>query len=104
MFTKAQLLDAIDELEMSPSTYQNCEKLATFYSLYDHLFGDRRPMPAVETTQEVIIGQYGGSDFLQAVEGLQAEAVWPVLNELMDSVNAFQPRLYEAVLQRLRSM
>lgn len=104
MFTKAQLLDAIDELEMSTSTYQNCEKLATFYCLYDHLFGDNRPAPAAQTAQEVTIGRHGGSDFLQAVAGRQAEDVWPVLDELMESVNAFQPRLYEAVLQRLRTL
>jgi hypothetical protein len=36
MFSKKELMDAIDELERSPSTYQNAEKLATFYLLYDH--------------------------------------------------------------------
>lgn len=99
MFTKSQLLDAIDELELAAETYQNCEKLATFYSLYDHLYGDKKPV--VEATREVIIGKYGESDFLRAVEGKDANTVWSIMDELMDSVLAFQPRLYNAVLQQL---
>lgn len=99
MLTKSQLLDAIDDLESMINTYQDCEKLATFYMLYDHLYGDKKPQ--VETTREVMIGKYGESDFLQAVEGKSAEVVWQILDELMDSVQAFQPRLYNAVLQQL---
>lgn len=99
MFSKAQLLDAIDELELAAETYQNCEKLATFYSLYDHLYGEKKPL--VDTTREVIIGKYGESDFLRAIEGKDAATVWAILDDLMDSVLAYQPRLYNAVLQQL---
>ena len=100
MLTKSQLLDAIDELESMTTTYQDCEKLATFYLLYDHLYGDKKPQ--LETTREVMIGKYGESDFLKAVDGKEAETVWQIMDELMDSVQAFQPRLYNAVLQQLR--
>ena len=36
MFSEAELSKAIDELEKTPVTYQDAEKLATFYILYDH--------------------------------------------------------------------
>ncbi len=102
MFTRSQLLDVIDELELSPNTYQNCEKLATFYTIYDHLYGEN-PSPQIrEPLREVIIGSYGESDFLSAVEGKSPEAVFPILDELMQAVMIFQPRLYEATLQKLR--
>lgn len=102
MFTKNELLDAIDELEMSPATFQNCEKLATFYSLYDHLYGARMPITAAEPVREVIIPKYGDSEFFAHVEGINAEYAWKVMEELMDAVKVLQPRLYEATLQRFK--
>lgn len=102
MLTKSQLMDAIDELETSCVTYQDCEKLATFYSLYDHLYGSSRPVPNVEMLREVTIAEYGGSDFLRSISGKDADAVWQIMDEVMDTVRAFQPRLYDATLQKIR--
>lgn len=102
MFTKNELLDAIDELEMSPATYQNCQKLSTFYSLYDHLYGDNRP--SLETVRQTIIEDYGDSDFLRAVEGSDAEKVFMILDELLDAVKVLQPRLYDATLTALNDI
>lgn len=102
MFTKNELLDAMDELEMSPATYQNCEKLATFYMLYDHLYGDKRPM--FETVRQTIVDEYGNSDFLLSVAGSDAEKVFRILDELMESVKLLQPRLYEATLTMLNDV
>ena len=99
MFTKNELLDAIDELEESAPTYQNCEKLATFYMLYDHLYGDKRPM--FETVRQTVIDDYGDSDFLRSVAGSDAEKVFSIMDELMESVKLLQPRLYEATLTML---
>ena len=101
MFSKNEFLDAIDELEMSPATYQNAEKLATFYSLYDHLYGDKSKMSAVESSREVIIQNHGDSEFLQAVSGKRSEDVWQVMDELMETVKMLQPRLYQATLERI---
>ena len=102
MFTKNQLLDAIDELELAPSTFQNCEKLATLYLLYDHLYGDKMPTAVQETIREVIIPRYGDSEFLTSIEGQDAQKVWMIVDELMETIKALQPRLYNATLQQLR--
>ncbi len=101
MFSKNELLDAIDELEMSPATYQNAEKLATFYSLYDHLYGDKSKMSAVESSREVIIQNHGDSEFLRMISGKRSEDVWQVMDELMETVKMLQPRLYQATLERI---
>ena len=102
MFTKNQLIEAIDELEMSPATYQNAEKLATFYQLYDHLYTQREPERRIESTREVTIDRYGDSEFLQAIEGQQAKAAWATMDELMSTIRALQPKLYQATIDRIR--
>lgn len=101
MFSKSELLDAIDDLEMAPATYQNAEKLATFYTLYDHLYVQKEPMQRIEPTKEVTINRYGDSEFLQAIAGQKAEEVWLIMEELMQTVQMLQPRLYRATLDRL---
>lgn len=102
MFTKNQLIEAIDELEMSPATYQNAEKLATFYQLYDHLYTQREPERRIESARETTIDRYGDSEFLQEIEGKTAQQVWETMDELMSTIRALQPRLYEATIDRLR--
>lgn len=102
MFSKSELLDAIDELEMSPATYQNAEKLATFYVLYEHLYVKKEPVSRVESVDEVIIGDYGDSEFLQTVIGMKSENVWMIVDELMDAVKTLQPRLYQATIAKLK--
>lgn len=99
MFTRKELLNAIADCEAGANSYQNCQKLATLYSVYDHLYSE--PSPIQETVREVKIDSYGDSDFLKAIEGRKAEDVWPVLDELMETVKAIQPRLYDAVLRKL---
>lgn len=102
MFSKNELLDAIDELEMSPATYQNAEKLATFYLLYEHLYVKKEPVSRVESVNEVIIGDYGDSEFLQTLIGMKSEKVWMIVDELMDAVKTLQPRLYQATIAKLK--
>ena len=102
MFSKNELLDAIDELEMSPATYQNAEKLATFYVLYEHLYLKKEPVSRVESVNEVIIGDYGDSEFLQTVMGMKSENVWMIVDELMDAVKTLQPRLSQATIAKLK--
>ena len=82
MFSKSQLLDAIEELEASPATFQNAEKLATFYTLYDHLFIQKEPMNRIESVKEVKIDRYGDSEFLEAITDKKPEDVWSIMDEL----------------------
>ena len=102
MFSKSQLLDAIEELEMSPATYQNAEKLATFYLLYDHLYVRKEPVNYIESTREVTIDRYGDSEFLQIISGKRSEDAWLIMDELMLTLSALQRKLYQATLDRLK--
>ena len=102
MFSKNELLDAIEDLEMAPATYQNAEKLATFYMLYDHLYCHKEPMNLVETTREVTIDRYGDTEFLKTIEGKDAEKAWLIMDELMSTIMALQHKLYDATIDRLK--
>jgi hypothetical protein len=103
MFKKNELIDAIEELEASPTTFQNCQKLATFYLLYDHLYGNSRPeLPTIERV--TIIDDHGDSEFLQSVAGSDAQKVFVILDELMQTVKVLQPRLYDATLTMLHDI
>ena len=102
MFSRKELLSAIAECEAGTNNFQNCQKLATLYTIYDHLYTE--PVTLQETVQENKIGDYGDSDFLQTVSGKKAEEVWKVVDELMETVNALQPKLYEAVLRKLKEV
>lgn len=102
MFSKNELLDAIDDLEMAPATYQNAEKLATFYTLYDHLYVREVPKNLVEMTREVTIDRYGDTEFLKAIDGMNAEKAWKIMDELMSTLMALQRKLYDATIDRLK--
>lgn len=102
MFSKNELLDAIDELEMSPATYQNAEKLATFYLLYDHLYVQKEPVNRFEQVREVTINKYEGSELYKAISGQNAAAVWAVIDELMATLQLLQPKLYRATIDKLK--
>lgn len=106
MLTKVELLSAIEELLDGKHTVQNCERLAAVYTVLDHLYpedtdvfrgysNDSGPEP------QPIIGNYGNSDFLNAIAGKNAESVWLIVDELMDAVSVLNPNLYRSVLRRI---
>lgn len=100
MLSKRELADAINELEESPRSYQDCAKLATFYSLYDHLYPDTvRGYSGYSGSG--LVGRYGDSEFLQAIADKDLAFAWGLMDELMSAVQVLNPRLYDSVLQKL---
>lgn len=102
MLTRRELENAINECENLPLTYQNCEKLATFYMIYDHLYTTKEPR--AEIKPETIINDYGISDFLVAVKGKQSAAVWGVIDELMSALKIVMPKLYDGALEKIENL
>lgn len=100
MISRKEIEDAIDECEHGDHDYATCQKLATFYEMQDHLYGQQRDY-AADAKEIATVGNYGDTDFLKTVEGMDAEKVWAVLDELMETLRAINPRLYRAVLRRL---
>lgn len=104
MFTRSELIDSIDELEHAPKTYQNMQKLATFYSIYDHLYGYSYSAPPQESVKQTIVDDFGDSEFLQSVKDKNADQIFEIIDELMETIRMLQPRLYEATLTEIRRL
>lgn len=101
MISERELIEAINECQKSPITYQSCEKLANFLIVYDHFFGTKYNDPPRDRQLENKISVEGESEFLQKINGMTPEKVWSVLDELLETLRITEPRLYNGVIRRL---
>lgn len=103
MITKRDLEAAIAECQgkRNPDA-KTCIMLAAFYTIRKEMFGEElleysySPAPYRNT-----IEIDSDSDFARAVNGREQDEVLPVINELMETLNVIQPRLYDAVMVKL---
>lgn len=107
MITEKDLKAAIAECQgaRNPDA-STCIKLAAFYTIQREMFGEEKnaephaysyaPAPMDEVYIE------SESDFAKAINGKPQSEVWKVLDEMMDTVEVIHPKLYRAVLDRLR--
>lgn len=101
MPTKEELLKAINEVSKLPDTYSKCQKLATFYILLNSLYSEEDLKNNVSTQFQSTIPDFGESEFLQKVKGHDINLVFGILDELMDAVKVFNPKLYNNTIQKL---
>lgn len=98
MINRIELESAIRECEAGDVSYSNYEKLATFYTIYDHLYTSKQ---LADVRNETVIGSYGNSEFLETVVGRKAEDVWAVIDELMSTLQVVNPHLYDGVMRKI---
>ena len=110
MITEKDLQEAIAECQGQRNPNANtCIKLAAFYTIRRELFGEEKDaerLPgysyAMQTESEPMIINESDSDFAKAIDGRRQEEIWPLMDEMMDTIHAIHPRLYMAVMDRLR--
>ena len=104
--------------EVNPNA-NTCIKLAAFYTIRQEMFGDAEgkstapavsgystqaaPVPAPEQA-ETIIDFDSGSEFSRAIDGRDAYSVWAVMDELMEVLNATNPRLFDGVMRKIHEI
>lgn len=64
-------------------------------------YGDAAPNPMAAPMAETVIGDYGDTDFLQMIAGMDAAHVWSVMAEAMEAIRIMQPRFYAGILRKL---
>ena len=87
----------IAKLESQPSTYVTIERLAWLYVVRDHLTVSPVNVPAVSGLDI----PHGDTEFMCNCAGKTVNHVMEIMDELMSTLNIIQPRLYEAVMDRL---
>lgn len=101
MITRRELDGAIRECENAPTSYQNCEKLATFYTILDHITEEPQEIEHSYDPPQGI-EKYGDSDFLQAIVGRDTAEIMAVMDELMETILITNPRLYQGVMRKIK--
>ena len=107
MITRSDLDSAIAECQgkRNPDA-RTCMMLAAFFTIRREMFGEEKeaispsysfaPAPIRNT-----IDLESESEFARAIDGKDLTEVFPVLDELMDTLQIIQPRLYSAVMAKL---
>lgn len=108
MIREDDLREAIAEMQgqKNPNA-QTCIKLAAYYTILDHITG-KEPTP-LQTYSDMssysagssAIEYDGESDFAKAIKGRDPSDVWPVMDELMTTLQVMHPRLYSGVMARI---
>ena len=83
---------------------KTCIMLAAFYTIKREMFGEEKeaehysyaPSP-IRNTVDID----SGSEFARAVNGMDLDDFLPIMDELMDTLQILQPRLYSAVMAKL---
>ena len=114
MITEQDLQEAIAEcIGQRKPTANTAIKLAAFYTIKRELYGEDKdavqlPAPApggysfLPAEEESLVDHPGNSEFARAIDGRPQKDIWPVMDELMETISTIHPKLYRAVLDRLR--
>ncbi len=111
MITLEDLQAAIAECQgIRNPTSSTAIKLAAFYTIKNELFGkdehvgnsEQLPSYSFASKPEDAITFDSGSEFSQMIRGKSTDEVLDVMDELMETLKAINPRLYAGVLRKLQ--
>lgn len=99
----------ISRLETEDSSWSNYEKLAALYTIRAHQNGavnmaqitEYSAASAPVAVRANVVGDYGDSEFLQAVSSCPASDAWRIMDELMGTLQMVNPRAYNSVMRKL---
>lgn len=107
MITEHDLDTAIAECQgkRNPDA-STCIKLAAFYAIKKELYGEEKQpvQPAYSyapAPNRNRIEIESDSEFARAIDGREQADILPVLDELMSTLKVIQPKLYNAVMDKL---
>jgi hypothetical protein len=104
MITSDDLREAIAECEgqRNPSS-DTCVKLAAFKYLLEKKEKPERIQITPRYSYASKPPEYdSGTEFSDLIKGKEYEKILPLIDELVTAVSAYNPRLYQAFLRKLR--
>lgn len=113
MVTEKDIRETITEIESKDhNSIDDCLRLSALYNILDRhsassrqtdLYGSyaQATNPDENVQAAEIVGDYGDSDFLRAMKGVNAQDAWLLVDELMESLKIVNRRLYDSVMRKL---
>ena len=103
MILEQDLREAIAECQGQPHPNANtCIKLAAFLTIKESMTEKDSTSGGVSfAAQPQQAGLDSGSAFAKKIEGLPTEKVLALFDEVMDTLQAVNPRLYAAIMRKL---
>lgn len=106
MITEQDLDQAIAEChgERNPNA-NTCIKLAAYYTIRNELFGRIEPIGYSASAGPVdthTIDYESDTEFSRMIHDREPGEVWPVMDELMETIQIIMPRLYDGVMRKLQ--
>ena len=111
MITEKDLQEAIAECQGQRNPNANtCIKLASYLTIQRELFGKEEEIiklpdvPTYSYTPAPTIDYPEDSTFGKLVDGKSLDDVLPLFDELLDTIQLINPRLYDGFIRRLREI
>jgi len=103
LITEKDLEEAIAECQgqRNPNA-STCIKLASYMTILRELRGEGSSPPSYSYAPAPSVEIDSGTEFAQIVRGRSTEEILAVMDELMTATAVYNPRLYEATLDRFR--
>lgn len=102
MITERDLDEAIAECQGQPRPNANtCIKLAAYYIIKDYMVKANTFPEHSFSTKSPEISHDSGTTFSDAIRGKKVDEVLEVFEELMATLQAINPRLYDSVMRKL---
>lgn len=103
MITEKELLEGIAECQGQRNPNANtCLKLASFYTILDHIDGAKNTPVPVQTYSYSQERYASDTEFGEAIAGLSDYETLEIMDELMSTLSIVQPRLYASVIRKLK--
>lgn len=99
--TDLEIIEAeIDRLEAKDTSYYTCSRLATLYTVRDHL----KSAGSSTMTTTTLVPRMEGSDFLKAASGKRVEDVMKVVDEHLETIRMLYPKTFDGVVERVKQL
>lgn len=97
-----EFFDFMNDHDTSWSSLGKLEPLAVCQIYY--MLNDVMQMMKLSAAENKPLDVSGDSEFLQAVDGKDSVATWNIIDDLMDTLKATAPRVYNSIMQRIREL
>ena len=115
MITKDDLEAAIAEcLGVRNPSANTCIKLAAFYTIRNAMFDDNKPIDnsyaeqpylsmtsAEQDTPRQVVEYISETDFAKAMNGMDSEKAWAIIDELVATIYITNRQLYNALMRKI---